>query len=122
MPVIGGRYYMNPQYGMAVERNRAADPPEEDGKPSWLDQFLVFVSGDTDNDTNSARDGASDDIVPDGPEDANAGELIAQNQNSEGKPQDQSQKENQQPVPKIAETAEKYNDRTDWAFAARKGA
>ena len=107
---------------MAIERNRAADPPEEDGKPSWLDQFLGFVSGDTDNDTNSARDGASDDIVPDGPEDANAGELIAQNQNSEGKPQDQSQKENQQPVPKIAETAEKYNDRTDWAFAARKGA
>ena len=47
MPIINGRYYMNPQYGLAVERARAADEEHRrlhgEPKPSWLDHFLGLV-------------------------------------------------------------------------------
>jgi len=47
MPVINGRYYMNPQYGAAMEQARAADAESVrvNGlpQPSWLDRFLGFA-------------------------------------------------------------------------------
>jgi hypothetical protein len=46
MPEINGRYYMNPQYGRAVERERIADEEHRrvhgEPQPSWLDHFLGF--------------------------------------------------------------------------------
>jgi hypothetical protein len=48
MPIIGGRFYINPQYGLGLERARAADAESvrEHGEPqpSWLDHFLGLVS------------------------------------------------------------------------------
>jgi hypothetical protein len=47
MPIINDRYYMNPQYGAAMERARAADMESArvNGlpQPSWLDRFLGFA-------------------------------------------------------------------------------
>jgi hypothetical protein len=47
MPEINGRYYMNPQYGRAVERERIADEEHRrvhgEPEPSWLDHFLGFA-------------------------------------------------------------------------------
>jgi hypothetical protein len=47
MPLINDRYYANPQYGRAVERDRTADEEfrraHGDAKPSWLDHFLGFA-------------------------------------------------------------------------------
>ncbi len=47
MPVINGRYYMNPQYGQALERDRSVDEEQRrvhgDPQPSWLDHFLDFA-------------------------------------------------------------------------------
>jgi len=47
MPVINSRYYMNPQYGKALERDRIADEEHRrvhgDPQPSWLDHFLGFA-------------------------------------------------------------------------------
>jgi hypothetical protein len=47
MPTINGRYYMNPQYGAALERARAADEGSirVNGmpQPSWLDRLLGFA-------------------------------------------------------------------------------
>ncbi len=37
MPIINDRYYMNPQYGAALERDREADAQQTDQDPSWLD-------------------------------------------------------------------------------------
>ena len=121
MPIIGGRYYMNPQYGAALERDRAANPPDEDQLPIWLDQFLGFVSKDTDSDTKSEGNDASDDIVQGGPEETNVSDFVAQNQNSETSPQAYPQTGNAQKVPDIAGAAEKYDGSNDWAFGARKG-
>jgi len=50
MPVINGNYYMNPQYGHALEDARSADAAgresDEDSEPSWLDVFLGYSEGD----------------------------------------------------------------------------
>ena len=47
MPVINGRYYMNPQYGIALERDRLAEEDHRrvhgDPQPTWLDHFLGFA-------------------------------------------------------------------------------
>lgn len=47
MPVINDRYYANPQYGRALERDRIADEESRrvqgEPKPSWLDHFLGFA-------------------------------------------------------------------------------
>jgi hypothetical protein len=47
MPVINGRYYMNSQYGKALERDRIADEEHRRmhgaPQPSWLDHFLGFA-------------------------------------------------------------------------------
>src|ERR1700693_2781508 len=47
MPVINGRYYMNAQYGNALERDRIADEEHRrvhgEPEPSWLDHFLGFA-------------------------------------------------------------------------------
>jgi hypothetical protein len=47
MPIINDRYYANPQYGRALERDRAADDEfrrvHGEEKPSWLDHFLGFA-------------------------------------------------------------------------------
>jgi hypothetical protein len=44
MPIINDRYYANPQYGKALERDRAADEEfrrvHGEPKPSWLDHLL----------------------------------------------------------------------------------
>jgi hypothetical protein len=56
MPLINDRYYANPQYGSALERDRAADGEfrraHGEPKPSWLDHFLGFADG---SDTNQAK-------------------------------------------------------------------
>ena len=48
MPIINGRYYANPQYGKALERDRIADEESRrvhgEPKPSWLDHSLGFAS------------------------------------------------------------------------------
>jgi hypothetical protein len=48
MPTINGRYYMNPLYGAALERDRAADEAATrlngEPEPSWLDHFLGLVA------------------------------------------------------------------------------
>lgn len=47
MPAINGRYYMNAQYGQALERDRIADEEHRrahgEPEPSWLDHFLGFA-------------------------------------------------------------------------------
>jgi|GEM_PF-4495928 len=47
MPVINDKYYMNPQYGKAVERDllfREADRRAHgEQQPSWLDYHLGFA-------------------------------------------------------------------------------
>lgn len=47
MPIINGKYYMNPQYGRALERDRSSDEEARRlyGEPehSWLDHFLGFA-------------------------------------------------------------------------------
>ncbi len=48
MPIINDRHYMNPQYGKALERARAADEAVRrvhgEPQPSWLDHFLGFAA------------------------------------------------------------------------------
>ncbi|MBZ5697135.1 MAG: hypothetical protein LAN18_01160 [Acidobacteriia bacterium] len=47
MPLINGTYYMNPQYGLGLERAKAADADfrrlNGESGPSWLDHFLGFL-------------------------------------------------------------------------------
>jgi hypothetical protein len=47
MPVINGKYYMNPQYGRALERDRTLDEEHRrvhgEPEPSWLDHHLGFA-------------------------------------------------------------------------------
>ena len=47
MPEINGRYYMNPQYGRAVERERIADEEHRrvhgEPEPSWHDYHYGFA-------------------------------------------------------------------------------
>ena len=47
MPVINDKYYMNPQYGKAVERDRMGDAENMrahgEPQPSWLDYHLGFA-------------------------------------------------------------------------------
>jgi hypothetical protein len=54
MPVINGKYYMNPQYGKALERDRIADEEHRrvhgEPQPSWLDHHLGFA-----DDSNALR-------------------------------------------------------------------
>lgn len=67
MPIINGRYYMNPQYGAALERARTAD--EESirdygmPQPSWLDRFLGLVPTDEEQEQTSHLDGNTSDIL-----------------------------------------------------------
>jgi len=52
MPLVNGRYYMNAQYGLGLERARAEDEQQKrlhgEPEPSWLDHFLGLVETDAD--------------------------------------------------------------------------
>ncbi len=126
MPMINGRYYMNPQYGAALVRARAADDESVrlNGapQPSWLDHFLgLFPSADEQEQLNQ-RDSNSSDIFREISESGDPDELEAQNRNNEETQQKQTQNTSQQTPQNIAATAGKYNGSTDWAFTAQKGA
>lgn len=63
MPIINGRYYMNAQYGRALERDRLADEEHRrvhgEPEPSWLDHFLGFAqSGDVKHGEQAREKGA----------------------------------------------------------------
>lgn len=49
MPIINGKYYANPQYGLGLERARAADEEfrrvHGEPEPSWHDHFYGFADG-----------------------------------------------------------------------------
>jgi hypothetical protein len=64
MPVINDRYYMNPQYGKTLERDRTADAENTRAhglpQPSWLDYHLGFAEKPPSRQTYLAL-GTSDD-------------------------------------------------------------
>ena len=125
MPIINGRYYMNPQYGAALERARTADEESIRNygtpQPSWLDRFLGLVPTEEQQEQVSQRDSNSGDIFREATTNRDADELEAQNRTSQGVQQNQAQNTNQQAPQNVAATAEKYNGSPDWAFTARKG-
>jgi len=88
MPMINGRYYMNPQYGAALERARAAD--EESVRvngtpqPSWLDRFLGLVPTGGEQEQISGLDTNPSDIFSEPAESGEAYSQGAQNQPSTG--------------------------------------
>jgi hypothetical protein len=86
MPVINGRYYMNPQYGLALERDREADAEKGDQEPTWLDHFLGLAPNDGETERISQVDSNSGDIFQDraGSEDAYAQSTQDQSATSEG--------------------------------------
>lgn len=88
MPVINGRYYMNPQYGAALERARAADEESirADGapQPSWLDRFLGLVPTDEEQQQISQVDSNSSDIFREPAGNGNANVEADQNQPASG--------------------------------------
>lgn len=126
MPIVNGRYYMNPQYGAALERARAADEEyvRVNGapQPSWLDRFLGFASADDNREPISQGDSSSSDAFGQTSESGDPDALVAQNRSSEGTQQNQAQNARQQTPQDIAAAAGKYNGSPDWAFTARKGA
>lgn len=67
MPVIGDRYFMNPQYGLAFQRAQAADSQQGDRQPSWLDYFLGLAPDDANQTEISQIDTNSDDIFQEPP-------------------------------------------------------
>lgn len=126
MPIINGRYYMNPQYGAALERARVADD-ESIGvngvpQPSWLDRFLGFAPADNNQEQINQGDSSSSDAFRQTSGSGDPDGLVAQNRSIEGTQQNQAQNASQQTTQNIAATAGKYNGSPDWAFAARKGA
>jgi CHAP domain-containing protein len=118
MTIINGRYYMNPQYGAALERDRANGAPQ----PSWLDRFLGFAPADGDQEQISQGDASTTDVSRQTSASGDPDELDAQNRSSNGAQQNQSQNTNPQMPHSIAATAGKYSGSTDWAYAAQKGA
>ena len=83
MPIIKGRYYMNPQYGASLENARVADDESvrTSGapQPSWLDYFLGLVSSANEQEQINQRDNDSSDIFPETSANGDSGELEAQN-------------------------------------------
>src|SRR4029077_5203928 len=95
MPMVNGRYYMNPQYGLALERDREAGAEKGDQEPTWLDHFLGLVPTDEGKERTSKFDANSSEIFREPAESGNPDELEAQNQNNEGTQQSQAQNTNQ---------------------------
>ena len=83
MPIINGRYYMNPQYGAALERSRVADDESvrTSGapRPSWQDYFLGLVSSANEQEQINQRDSNSSDIFRETTESSDPDALEAQN-------------------------------------------
>lgn len=58
MPIINGRYYMNPQYGVALERARMLGDPSLEEDSSWSvppSEFLGTLDGSTKSETPPSR-------------------------------------------------------------------
>jgi hypothetical protein len=126
MPIVNGRFYMNPQYVAALERARTAD---EDSirangapQPSWLDRFLGLVPTGEEQEQMSQGDNGSSYIFPKAIQSGDRYELVAQNRNNAPAQQSGAQNTNQQTPQNVGATAEKYNGSSDWAFTAQKGA
>ena len=100
MPIINGRYYMNPQYGAALERARAADEEyvsvHGTPQPSWLDRFLGFASADDNQEQTSQGDSSSGDAFRQTSGSGDPDGLVAQNRSSAGTRQNQAQNAGQQ--------------------------
>jgi hypothetical protein len=64
MPVINGKYHMNPQYRSALERDRIRDLEfarlHGEPEPSWLDHFLGFADKAITSQTAAAGRNAND--------------------------------------------------------------
>ena len=125
MPVINGRYYMNPQHGVALEKARA----EEESlrlngapQPSWLDRFLGLVPTDDVRQQISQAHSNSNAIFREEPRSGDLYEAEVQNQNIEPVQQRGAKNAEQRTPQNTAATAEKYNGSTEWAFTAQKGA
>jgi hypothetical protein len=88
MPIINGRYYMNPQFGAALVRARAADDESVrlNGapQPSWLDRFLGLVPTDNEQEQISPLGTNPSDIFNEPAESEETGEAESQNQPSAG--------------------------------------
>jgi len=83
VPMINGRYYMNPQYGAALGRARAADDESVrlNGapQPSWLDHFPGLVPSADEQEQLNQRDSNSSDIFREISDSGDAFEPEAQN-------------------------------------------
>jgi hypothetical protein len=122
MPIINGRYYMNPQYGAALERAREAGAEQDDRGATWLDRFLGFVPAEEDEGQSSQPDEDSSNMLYAESGRQNNDDLEAQNRNNDQTQQNRELNPTQEGAKGVADTAGKYGGSTDWAFARRKGA
>jgi hypothetical protein len=88
VPMINGRYYMNPQYAATLERVRTVDEESVRAngtpQPSWLDRFLGLVPTGGEQEQISRLDINSSDIFSELAESGDEYSQRAQNQPATG--------------------------------------
>ncbi|MGB8543562.1 MAG: hypothetical protein WCD49_18180 [Candidatus Acidiferrales bacterium] len=118
MPFINGRFYINPAYGRALERARGADGIWSEQFPELAEPALQeqdFWSGGAPS--KARRESSDSHWVAIGGHHV----LIDQTEGNQESHNRRNQQKQRAIRDRIAETARKYADSSEWACAKRKG-